>query len=377
MKNFSLQFLVAFLLFSQAANADTLKSYPNISGTTLFQFQADRVISTEKNNVSPNNAFVYVQTDLSLNIDKNWSVKTEWRLQPNNVLTTRDPIYPERYRTFLSSDRGINLSDTGLLVEELKVNFENDDMRFFAGKFDPTFGTAWRKTKRIGVFASQFTEDYNLREKLGAGVVALLENNSIGFNAFFNDTTGLSSSALNNRGSADSNNGIAGNTGTVSSYSLSIEGEDLFGIENWFYNAGYRNLGVKGNSTINGLDRGREKGFVFGSEYLYKLAQQTSIVPFVELVKIDNFAGEKSRNATYTTFALIGKYSAWTASSSFVTRNIKQPQRGYNVNDRQLQFSIGYKFTDNLTFDVSRANIKEAGYAGSLIGATLSYVYKF
>lgn len=372
MKNFFWQFLAAFLLFSSTLHAEKPKSFPNISGNVLFQVQGDRVLSTDKTGVSANNAFVYIEPNLALNFNRNWSIKTDWRLQPNDVLTTRDPVYPERYRTFLQTGRGLNVDDMGLIVEELKLQFENEDMRMFIGKFDPTFGTAWRKEKRIGVFAAQMTEDYNLREKLGAGVSGLLEDSKITFNTFYNDTTGLSKSAINDRGRAQRKTGLAGSTDTISSYSVSMDGQNLFGNENWYYNVGYRSLGV---DDVGG--RAREDGYVIGTEYLKKVGYETSLIPFAELVKIDNFTGEKGRDAYYSTFALIGKYSAWTASVSHITRNIKQPQRGTNVSDRLLQLSIGYKFTDNLTIDVSRATLKENGYKGELIGVTMSYIYKF
>lgn len=365
--------LIFLSLFPCVLHAKAPKQYPNIMGNVLVQLQADRVISSTKDGASSNNSFVYVEPNISLNFNRNWSAKTQWRLQPNNVLTTHNSTYPERYRTFLQDDRNIlNIDQTSLLVEEIKINYENDDLRFFAGKFDPTFGTAWRKSKRIGVFASQFNEDYNLREKLGGGVSALLEGSQITFNTFFNDTTGLSGSALKNRGTADDSSGIAGNDGILSSYSLSMEGENFFGVEHWFYNFGYRNLAV-GNIA----NRSRETGYVVGSEYLYKVSRETSLIPLVEVVNISNFTGERGRNARYSTLALIGKYNSWTASASLVTRTINQPQRPSNLSDHQVQFSIGYKFTDNFTLDVSRANIKEDGQKGSLIGTTLSYFYKF
>lgn len=365
--------LAIFLLFPCALYAEAPKQFPNVSGDVLMQMQADRVISTTKEGVSPNNGFIYIEPNIALNFNRNWSTKTQWRLQPNNVLTTRDSANPERYRTFLQSDRGaLSVGQESLLVEELKLNFENDDLRFFAGKFDPTFGTAWRKSKRIGVFASQFNEDYNLREKLGAGITALLEGSQITFNTFMNDTTGLSNSALRKRGAASSSNRVAGNGGALSSYSLSMEGKNLFGIENWFYNFGYRNLAV---GKVEG--RSREVARVVGSEYLYKVSRDTSLIPFIELVSIGNFGGETGRNARYATMALIGKYSAWTASASVVARTIDQPQTSSKISGSQVQFSIGYKFTDNFTIDVSRANIKEDGNSGALIGTTLSYLYKF
>jgi len=368
--------LTAFVLLPCFAYAQAPKQYPNISGDVLTQIQVDRVVSTNKDNVSSTNSFVYVQPNIALNFDRNWSAKTQWRSQPNNVLTTRDPQYPERYRTFLSSDRKLfGLNEQMMLIEELKINYENDDMRFFAGKFDPTFGTAWRKTKRIGVFAAQFNEDYNLREKIGAGVSALLEDSQITFNTFFNDRTALSGSAIKNRGRASGGPGVAGNTNTPSSYSLSMEGKNFLGIENVFYNLGYRNLAV----ANSGDGHARETGYVMGAEYLYKIGRETSIIPMFEAVAIDNFSGIQGRNARYSTLALIGNYRSWTASTSLVTRDIKsgRSEIDSSASDNQVQFSIGYKFTDNLTLDISRANIKESGKTGSLLGATMSYIYKF
>jgi hypothetical protein len=267
----------------------------------------------------------------------------------------------------------MNFDETALLVEELKVNFENSDFSFFAGKFDPEFGTAHRREKRIGVFASQFLEDYNLREKIGAGIVAKLENSKITASSFFNDNTGLSRSAISDRGRAPREDGLAGNNSTLSSYAISMEGENFFGFDGWFYNLGYRNLSV---SNIDG--RETEKGYVFGSEYLYEIGMNTALIPFFEVTKINNFTGEKNRDALYTTLALIGRYSSWSASASFVTRNIDQPNNSLSdISDKQFEISIGYKFNDNLTLDVSRAEIEEDNRSGTIVGANLSYLYKF
>lgn len=355
------------------AYAAKLKQFPYISGELLTQVQGDQVLSSRKNDVPSGNAFLYAQADIAVNINKNWTAKTQWRLQPNDVLTTRNKVNPERYRTFLSNDRGFNVDEMGLLVEELKIEYENEDLRAFAGKFDPTFGTAWRKSKRIGVFTAQMTEDYNLREKLGVGVTALLENSNITLNSFVNDKTSLGRSMINDRGRADNSKSIAGNSNAFSSYSISMDGENFLSIDNLFYNLGYRSLGVERED----LNSKREQGYSIGLEYLYKVSRNSSIIPFAEIVKINNFNGERSRNATYTTLALIGKYSSWTGSVSVIDRDIKEPLRANKVNDRLLQLTVGYKFTDNLTVDLTRANVREDGYKGSMVGANVTYLYKF
>ena len=363
--------LLIITIFS--TNLYAKEKYPYLQGKILYQFEFDRVLSTKKRGVSPNNSFVYIEPDISLNINQNWAVKTQWRLQPNDVLTTRDRTNPERYRTFLSNDRGMNFDEMGLLIEELKIHFQNDDIKLFAGKFDPTFGTAHRKAKRIGVFTSQFTEDYNLREKIGGGAIALLENSQIQFNTFFNDNTSLSRSAINDRSKARRNDDLAGNTGTISSYSLAMEGADLFGVKNLFYNFGFRSLGVDKNQN-----RKRENGYVVGAEYLHKIGKESSIIPFAEFVSLSNMSGVKGRKSQYSTLAMIGNYRNWNSSLSFVSRSIdKNSSFDRYTFDRQLQLSVGYKFTNNVTVDVSRAEIREQARKGSLLGLMVSYLYKF
>ncbi len=361
--------------FAQDENIDLeRKSGPVLSGSVLYEVQADHILSSNNHKSKNTNGFLYIEPNFGLYFDKNWAVKTQWRIQDNSSLTTRDKDNPERYRTFLNDGRGFGLTDTGLLIEELKLYYENEDLKFSFGKFDPSFGTAHRKSKRIGVFAAQFAEDYNLREKLGANVVALLEGSQISFSTFFSDSTDLSRSAIRNRGREPRNNGLSSNTGSFSSYSILMEGENFLTVDNWFYNVGYRSLGV------DKLGRKRENGLVVGSEYLYKIGRETSLIPFFELVRINNFSGENGRSVNFATFAAIGKYSNWTMSASLMVRNIKRPVTSplpRSSFDRQVQFSIGYKFTDNLTLDVSRMALKENGYEAGIFGAILNYLYKF
>lgn len=359
----------SLIIISQNAFAQSEGEYPNLSGKILFESRNDRVTSTNKANVDDNNIDMNIDADFNLKLHKNWSIITDWSVR--NIVR-RNPSAPERYREILSNERGFALGDTGLIIEQIKGQFENEDMRFFFGKFNPAFGTAFRKEKRIGVFTTDFTKDYELREKIGGGVSALLENSELTFNAFFNDTTGLSDSAFNRRGEEKRSDGIAGNTKTPSSFSIAIEGADLFGISDLFYNAGYRRLEVD-EKGLTGRDD--ETGFVGGLEYLFPIGINTSIIPFVEYASIKNFSGIANRDADYTTLALIGKYSGWSASVSNVRRNIKGPSGKFH--DYQLQYSIGYKFTNNIAIDVSKANIKENGNRASLIGLLVSYMYVF
>jgi hypothetical protein len=343
--------------------------YPNITGSALFEYRLDRVTSTDRANTNSNNGTPNIDADFALNFNKNWSLMTNWRFRQIEDLTQNQP---ERYRTILSNNRDFSLSNEGLIIEQLKGQFENQDARFFFGKFNPAFGSAFRKEKRIGVFTTDFTKDYELREKIGAGFTALLEHSELTVDAFFNDTTSLSNSAINRRGRQNKIAGLAGDTSNPTSYTVSIEGEKLFGVKDLFYNFGYRNLDV---DKIAGKDN--ETGFVGGLEYLIPVGLKTSLIPFIEIASIDNLSGEADRNATYSTIALVAKYGSWSTSVSNVIRNIRQRNAIGNKKDHQVQYSIGYKFKNNIVVDVSKANIKEDSNNASLIGVVVSYIYNF
>jgi len=372
MKKIFITSVISLFFINEFALAKSDAQYPNTSGQVLFEFKPDHILKATKEGASSSNAYVNIEPDLALNFNKNWSIKTGWRIFP--TMQQRNSANPERSRTILSEDRGINQDDTTLIVEELKAFFQNDDMKFFAGKYDATFATLYRKTKRIGVFTTDFTEDYELREKIGFGGAALLEDSEITFNTFFNDTSALSSSGFGKTRPRDSSrSGLAGNTQTLSSYSITIEGEKLFGIEKLFYNFGYRSLGV--NSDANNA---RETGYTANFEYLHKLSEYSSIMPVIEIVKINNFTGKANRDARYVTVAAIGKYSNWTASATEVYRDIDGNYYNNAKNhDRQFQLTAGYKFANNISVDVSRLRLREDGYSSSMIGIMASYLYKF
>lgn len=373
MRNFIFTLLIVAFTSIENSFALEQENYPNISGQILFESRNDSILSTKEKDLKSFNGFINIEPDFNLNFDENWSIQTGWRILP---IFDRKYDYPERSRFILGNNRGVNQDSTGLIIEELKIHFENEDMKFSAGKIDPTFATMYRRSKRIGLFITDFTEDYELREKIGFSVSALLEDSEVTANTFFTDTTGLSDSGFKHRKKQSPNDGLSSNTGTLSSFSLTIEGQKFFGVENLYYNVGYRNMNVEAKDELSR----KEKGYTLNLEYLYKIGKNTSIVPFFEYVRLDNFTGYKNRDAIYFTSGIIGKYSGWTASLAGVIRNI---DNNYSLasksktNDSLFTANIGYKFSNNIAIDLSRANVKEDSKKASMIGVIISYLYKF
>lgn len=377
MKKLFLKLLLIAFLYPAMSSAE--EKYPNFTGEILSELRTDNIFKTDNstNTIKKNSGYFNFEFKSALQFNENWSIKQSINLFP---APKRQYAYPERSRFILGQDqsnqRGIHVGDSALIMEELKASYHNEDMEIAFGKFNPAFATLYRRNKRIGFFVTDFTEDYELREKIGLSISALLDDSKITLNSFFNDSTDLSDSALTKRDKLRDNDGTAANNNKLSSYSLTMEGRDFFGITNLFYNFGYRNLGIEKEF----LNTAREEGYTVNLEYLYKLSETTFLIPIIEAVKIDNFTGRKDRNATYVTTSLIFKYSGWNSGITYVKRDIDNnyPIAPITENsDSLLQVNIGYKFANNLSIDLSRSDIEEDNKKASAFGLIVSYLYEF
>ena len=244
-------------------------------------------------------------------------------------------------------------------------------MGFFFGKYNPRFGKAWNKRKRIGIFTSDFTQDYKLTEKIGLGVEGLLENEGvISINSFFNDTTAISNSAINRRGSNNFGNDLAGNNADLSSFSITASGNNFFEIEDLRYGFAYRDLDVDASDGFE-----NEKGMLVNFEYSMPINYESYFVPFVEFVKINNFRGIKNRDIFYSTISLMLQHSSWNLGITTVLRDLSQENDSYT--DKQMQYFVGYKFKNGINLDVTHLDVEESKKDAKIFGVALSYIYQF
>src|SRR5690606_23231499 len=93
--------------------------------------------------------------------------------------------------------------DLGLYVDTLHARVEHAGFSALAGKFTPGFGTAWDVTP--GIYSTEFVEDYELSEMIGAGLGYEFDTGATGTvrasgSLFFADTTVLSDSLFTRRG---------------------------------------------------------------------------------------------------------------------------------------------------------------------------------
>lgn len=367
-KLFSLVFAISacFLPF----NANAQGQYPNVTGEIFMESRAGFMNDENSSSTYSDSVVANIEPRFSINLNNNWSVKSQWKLSSIKKRSRSDFAIGNVY---VSDNFPDSVDDYGLVIEEIKGDYRNDDLNFFFGKFNPTFGSAWDKRKRIGLFVTDYAEDYELREKLGAGVAALFDGDGVvTLNLFFNDNTPLSDSAFNRRGKNNSATKIAGNRKALSSYSVTVDGNNFLGVENLKYNFGFRNLQI--DNKVGGF--ADERGAVAGLEYSHEINYKTNLVPFFEISKINNFFGVKNQDILYITSALTLKHGNWNLGLSNVSREIDGGSTQDHT-DNQFQIFTGYQFKNGVAVDVVYLDVKENSAEATGFGVGVSYLYEF
>ncbi|HSQ97899.1 MAG TPA: hypothetical protein VLL98_04230 [Rickettsiales bacterium] len=306
-------------------------------------------------NDSSTNSYFNIESLMKLNFGKGFFAETKWYLRPvNNRLYTND-IYANNpsytVGTATNSDfygeedyvkRTFQFSSYGLGVETLYAGYKSSNLAVGAGKIDPSFGSAFDKSRFSGVYGVTMPEEYELTDKIGGYIAAIFPFGDLKFNMFFDDTTDLSNTMFNKIG-RDKAKGGAGNTEKLNNLSLTFNGK----FDNLSLNFGYRQLDVS-------LSEERiERGYVAGAEYLIELPYDVNFLPFAEFVYLNNYKGMRSRDVSYMTVFLPMIYENWHFILSNTTKF--DDEKGYHSYTSYLsQASVGYKFDFGLMLDVAK-----------------------
>ena len=332
--------------------------YPKFEGHVLAEYYINSLIhNKDKVNSKDNRMNYYLNAEalLKLRFTEGFFLETKWQLNPVNDRLYTGDIYANNTEYIvgnsLNSDfygrqnyvkRKFQTSSYGLGIETLNIGYKNSDLAVALGKINPTFGKAFDKSRFSGIYGTLMPEEYELTEKIGGYISAILPVGTITLNTFFDDTTDLSRTMFNSL-KRDKSKGGAGNTEKLNNFSLTYDGK----FENLALNFGFRYLDVDFDAEEP------EKGFVAGVEYLFELPYEVNFMPFVELAYFDNFDGMKSRNVGYFTTYLPIIIENW----HFIFTNTTKydHESGYkNYTSYLTQLSLGYKFDFGLMFDVAR-----------------------
>jgi hypothetical protein len=368
-----------------AHSAEAKGDYPNTSGDVLFELQSDVLENSDDKiakNDEKNDTRLLIEPKFFLNLSEGFKINNHWQLRPveDREYQTYTVNSSKYYgATFYGKEGWVERDlhdDYGLILEELELMYEKNDIRLGLGKFDPMFGTAFYKKKYHGVYGTELPAEYKLTEKIGGNIAAVFPSIQIELGVFFDDTTGMSNSAIKNRG-RDKSSGGAGNTDRPESFSVAVEGVGLFGVKDLNYNLGFRRLKTEKEWESD------EKGYLFGLEYVYDAGMDSMIIPFMEYAYFSNYDGIDGRDTSYATFSLTGIKGNWNVVLSDTLKR-EEEKNFSDVRDYLIQYSVGYKFENGLMIDFGRKHRKQSiktdtrtSYTYETTGGKISYMLSF
>lgn len=270
------------------------------------------------------------------------------------------------------------LDDTSVFVQELYLQYERPWFTVFGGKFNPAFGIAPESAEKIRKpFGQDFKEDYELTEAIGFGGALRYDSLHVGSHELIGSVWQFDNTLFNNTligarpqagapdteriGHARRGDGGAGNNRSLSSYTLTLEGDQIPYLSGFNYHLSYARLGRGVTETRNqhsyaaaGQYEFRPQAVLGGPGWLKPLR----IVPLVEHVWINQVGGNSGgveQNARYFTTAVEVGYGGFWLYGLRTSRKLMEPEEGTGPNggngfqDRLAVASAGYDFDFGLT----------------------------
>ena len=333
---------------------------PRLNGLVLVEVQNDWAHHSDDPDAEVNTLFTTIEPYLILSFNDRLALEAGFVLEPVQDPDTGDDT---------------EFENEGLYVQELKFTYTGDNFGLFAGKYNPTFGMAWDLAP--GIYGADFAEDYELTERIGFGGSYMFGSEQAGEytltgNAFFADTSILSEATITKRGRTHESDGGVSNTEDLSSFSVTLDSEELAGIEGLNANAGYYNQS-EGDADV-GLDN--ETGYAVGANYTFPLSDNVEASVLGEWAGIRNSAGGSDDVNYLTTSLSLTVNDHWNFSASYTNRQT-DVFGGSDVNDHLYQVSAGYMFDNGLSVDVGYRGSEESNVDTQMMGALVSYTYEF
>lgn len=322
------------------------ESYPSFSADFVFEVQSDQTFSSTDPAAEINNTFATFEAALQLSIASGASINASLVFEP-----VIDPVDDSFFE------------DHGLYVEELYFAYEVEGVTLTLGKFNPAFGEAWDTAP--GLYGVDFAEDYELTERLGAGIAIPFDafdgEHELSLAIFAADTTALSDSVIQNRGLTRSNSGGVSNTQSPESAALAIAG----GIGDTGYN-----VGLQYQSKGDG-DTDDQFGFVVGVNQAIPFSEDSGAEVLAEIAYFPNSDGGPD-SALFGTLGAAVPVGPVTLSGVYSVRDVD------NVpTDHLGTVSAEMELVDGLTAGLGYRFGREGGETSHTVGALLVYEIGF
>lgn len=358
--------IISSVLASKLAHAQTFS--PTLNALISFEVQNDTVTDSDDTDAEVNTATTTIEPYVILSLTERLALEGGFVLEQ-----VQDPDAGDD--TFFDNE--------GAYVEQLKATYTSENWGIFAGKYNPTFGTAWDLAP--GIYGADFAEDYELTERIGFGGSYNIGSEQVGShtitgNTFFLDTSGLSESTITQRGQTKENDGGPSNTEDFSSFSVTLDSEAIAGVEGLNTHVGFYSQS-DGDADV-GL--GNETGYALGANYTLAISDDVEANALGECVVIQDSAGGNDDVNYLTTSLGLTVYDNWNFAVSRTSRDTdvvgdadEDGEEDPNLDDYIFQFSAGYTFDNGFSVDIGYRGSQESDVDTDIVGALVAYTYEF
>jgi hypothetical protein len=297
--------------------------------------------SADINNQKSSNIYAESYAEIKIKFFKYVDLKTSW-----SFLNVKKP---ESKNAFFEKQ--------GLVLDELYLNIHDDFAGIHIGKFNPRFAIGWDHNLMHGIWSNEFAQEYQLVGKLGAGIEgrADLEDKGVHkfyFSGFYNDSSIFNDSIFSRREQVQGESGSSANDNSLSSYIISLSGEDMVLMPKLFYNISYRSLDPY------------EEGYSFAVGLRYDFTDNFKIHPFFEMVTINNFNSSNNRfgaefsdilpgDYEYSSFIFPIRFARWGLTYAHLYKDIDLSSQ-VQSNKKQQEISLSYNIGDNIKVELGR-----------------------
>ena len=332
--------------------------YPAFSGEIGVEIQNDHTFDSDDPDEERNELGALVEPNLFLHATENFYLNAGLVFE-----AVQDPE-PGEDRTF---------DDHGLFVEVLTLNAEFGGLHVYGGKFGPNFSIAFDAA--AGLYGTDISEDdIELSEFVGFGGAYRVEDLPVGSitgsaSLFTQDTSALADSTITRRERTRGADGGPGNTGSLESFALALDGEGLPVPGDLRYHIGYVDLASD--------DTEDERRYTIGAEWGIPVTEDVTLTPLVEYVHFEDAGGVDGADRDYVTGSLLAEYGPWNAALAYTNRDISAATGVAEADDYQFQVSAGYAFDFGLSVDIGYKINESADIDTSTVGALVAYGYAF
>jgi hypothetical protein len=333
---------------------------------SIFHNRIVADLSFRDNYKSKNINNQFADTDANIRLISSIDISKNLELNSFMRLGRFDTLRQDSRRS--SSDHGggdRTLENPDIIIGELNLKYSYLNSAIIAGKFSGNFGSAWRWNR--GIWIHKIPAQYSLNNKLGfVGVHKVGDAKTVGLynlslSIFTNDHTGLDQTLFRKIKVESSPRYKAGDTKKLDSFSLASDiNFDFADGEKLSYHLAYSSLDINSNNlNINPSRIAKQKGLVFGIDYIMPIKKYLDFKNILEYAKIENIDGDSDVADHYFSSNFIltfdKKYSLLFGNSN----HQRKKYIGNSFHENTTETNIGYEFTANDFFD---RLILQAGY---------------